>query len=127
MSEYDRRENLHRLLAERPPRRPSSSRSRPPNDLDPRANVVERLLLRLDLDRLALLVLDIAELLDVDRKGGAVVVVVPADDLDDLARRDDAEGAENDGDGDVLVDRVVLEVDLVVLGEDVGLGLAFVG
>lgn len=127
MSEYDRREHLHRLLTERPPRRPSSAWSRPPNDLDPRADIIERLLLRLDGLSLALLVLDIAQLLDVDRERGAVGLVVAADDLNDLASGDDAECAEDDGDGDVLVDRVVLEVDLVVLGKDVRLGFAFVG
>lgn len=126
MSKYNSRENLDRLLAERPPRRPTPLRPNSPNNLDPRANVVQGLLLRIDRDAISLLRPQFGEILDVDRESGAVVVVVSADDLHDFASGDDSESSENDGDGDVLVDRIVLEVDLAVLGEDVCLGFTFV-
>jgi hypothetical protein len=125
MSEYDGGENLKSFLRCRSSGRPSSSWPvRLANDLDAMTDVVERLLLRLNGDRNARFSLEVVHLFDVDREGGAVVVVVSADELDDFASRDDAESAEDDRDGDVFVDRVVLEVDLAVLGEDVGLGLA---
>jgi hypothetical protein len=47
--------------------------------------------------------------------------------LHDLAGGDDTEGTEDDTDGNVFVNRVVLEVDLAVLGEDVRFRLALEG
>jgi len=127
VSENDGSEYLDSLLGHGSPRVPSGAGTRPPNDLDPRPNVIETLLLRLHGDGSARFGLERLELLDIDGEACAELLVVAADDLDNLARGDDAHGAKDDGDGDVLVDRVVLEVDLGVLGVDVGLGFAFEG
>lgn len=70
---------------------------------------------------------ELVGLFDGRREDAAERVVVATDELHDFVVRGEAHGLEHHDDGDVFADRVVLEVDLVVFGLYVGLGLAFEG
>lgn len=125
VSEYDRRQDFDGLLAMRSSLRPTPW-TRTTNNFDLASDIIESLLLSVDINRFATFRLHFVELLDVDSKRVSEFIVISTDELNDFASGNDTESSKYDRHWNILVDRVVLEVDFVVLREDIGFRLPLV-